>query len=108
MRKKTSILLLSILLISSPSYAANPFTKLGRGLTNITFSFLEIPTNIQKAGEKRGWASGLFEGILTGTFYMAGRILTGAYDVITFPIPLPEGYEPVMKPAYVFGAAAES
>ncbi len=92
----------------SPALAGNPLTKLGRGLTNIVFSPFEYFTNTQKAGDRRGVLSGAFEGLLAGTYYMVGRILTGAYDVVTFPIPAPEGYEAVMKPDTVFDAAAQA
>jgi hypothetical protein len=50
----------------------------------------------------------VFEGVLAGTYYTVGRILTGAYDVVTFPVPVPEGYGAVMKPDTVLDAAAEA
>lgn len=96
------------LLPAGTAFAGNPLTKLGRGLTNIIFSFMEYPTNIQKAADRRGAASGFFEGVAAGTYYMVGRTLAGVYDVATFLIPLPAGYKPIMKPDYVFGAAAEA
>ena len=110
MRKSllSCFLAISFFMTTQPAFAANPLTKLGRGLTNIVFSPFEYFTNIQKAGDRRGLASGIFEGFLAGTYYMVGRILTGAYDVVTFPIPAPEGYEAVMKPDTVFDAAAEA
>jgi putative exosortase-associated protein (TIGR04073 family) len=97
-----------IFLHAGTALAGNPLTKLGRGLTNIVFSFMEFPTNIQKAADRKGTASGFFEGVAAGTYYMVGRTLAGVYDVVTFLIPLPAGYKAVMKPDYVFGAAAEA
>lgn len=101
-------LVISLLLTAPPAFAGNPISKLGRGLTNIVFSPFEYFNNIQKAGDRRGFASGLFEGFFAGTYYMVGRILTGAYDVVTFPIPVPEEYGAIMKPDTVFDAAAEA
>lgn len=106
------ILLMTIMALSlvpaGTALAGNPLSKLGRGLTNIVFSFMEYPTNIQKAADRRGAASGFFEGLAAGTYYMVGRTLAGVYDVATFLVPLPAGYKPLMKPDYVFDAAAQA
>lgn len=108
--KKTKLLAFFIIVFClfselSPAWAANPLTKLGRGITNIVFFWMEIPVNTQKAANRHGVASGFFEGIFTGLYYGTGRILTGAYDVVTFLIPLPSGYGALMKPDYVFELA---
>ena len=79
-----------------------PFVKLGRGLTNVIFSGMEIPSNVQRVVDVKGPCSGFFEGMVSGMFYGFGRILSGVYDVVTFPIPLPSRYGALMKPDYVF------
>ena len=109
--RKLLILFAGAVLICLPAevgLAANPMSKLGRGLTNIAFSPMEYPTNIQKIGDRKGFASGLFEGLLTGTYFMLGRLLTGSYDVVSFLVPIPRDYGPLMKPEYVFEAVGEA
>lgn len=103
-----SVVVMVFFFAVQPVFAANPLTKLGRGLTNIVFSPFEYFTNIQKAADRRGAVSGAFEGLLAGTYYMVGRILAGAYDVVTFPVPAPKDYAAIMKPDTVFDAAAEA
>lgn len=108
-----AIAVLCVLLLSSNAMAADdiaadenvrggPFVKLGRGLTNVIFSGMEIPSNVQRVVDVKGPCSGFFEGMISGVFYMSGRILSGVYDVVTFPIPLPFRYGALMKPDYVF------
>ena len=29
-----------------------------------------------------------------------GRELVGVYEIVTFPLPLPRGYKPIMKPEW--------
>jgi putative exosortase-associated protein (TIGR04073 family) len=82
--------------------------KLGRGITNIVTSPIEIPKEIRahwiKGSEKTphilAW---IFCGVVKGTFMAAARIGSGAWDVVTFPAEIPENYEPLLKPDYVFG-----
>ncbi len=109
MRKFTLFLVLIVVALSSASLASadTPLAKLGRGITNAFFSPMEYGTNIQKVAAKKGYASGFVEGILKGTCYTIGRILSGVYDVVTFPIPCPEDYKPIMKPDYVFEPASK-
>jgi len=107
-RKIITVLILCLTLFANCAYADNPLTKLGRGFTNAAFSLVEIPTNIQKSADVKGTASGFFDGFFLGIYYMCGRLLTGVYDVATFPIPLPYHYKPLMRPAYVFQAAGEA
>lgn len=37
-----------------------------------------------------------------GAGNMVKRILVGAYEIVTFPIPLPKEYKPVLEPATPF------
>lgn len=88
-----------------PDAERGPLTKLGRGVTNVVFSFIECGTNIQESVDEKGLPA-FFEGAFKGLFYTAGRILSGAYDAVTFLIPIPESYGPVMKPEYVFESSS--
>jgi len=95
-------------LFVSNSFAANAaLNKLGRGITNIVTAPLEIPKEIRahwiKGAEKTyhviAW---MVCGFVKGNFTMAARFGSGAWDVISFPVNIPENYEPLFKPEFVF------
>lgn len=82
------------------SYAENDaVTKLSRGVVNIVTSPLEFITQYMVLEEDHNTAVSVLGGVVYGAGYTVTRILAGAYEVITFPIPYPSAYEPVMRPA---------
>lgn len=83
-------------------YAGDPIRKLGRGITNTATGWVEIPKEIGRSVEKSGDMAGLLVGPLKGIAKAIGRTLVGVYEVLTFPIPLPRKYEPVIEPEFVF------
>lgn len=83
-------------------YAGDPIEKLGRGVTNVATGWVEIPKEIGRNVEKSGDMAGLIVGPFKGIAKAIGRTLAGVYEVVTFLIPLPRRYEPVIEPAYVF------
>jgi putative exosortase-associated protein (TIGR04073 family) len=76
--------------------------KLARGLANVLASPLEVPLNVQNVTEDQGVLVGWTGGLAQGIGMTALRIIVGAYEIITFPIPFPEGYKPVIQPEYVW------
>jgi len=84
------------------AYAGDPIQKLARGITNVATGWVEIPKEIGRSVEKSGDFAGLVVGPLKGIAKAIGRTVAGAYEVVTFLIPLPRRYEPVIEPAYVF------
>jgi putative exosortase-associated protein (TIGR04073 family) len=90
------------------SYADKPLVKLGRGASNLLFAPVEMCTNLEKAVNKRGLPSGIGEGLTSGFIFSLIRFGAGIYDVVTFLIPIPEDYQPIMKPAYVFDTAKQT
>jgi len=83
-------------------YAGNPIEKLGRGITNTATGWIEIPKEIGRNAEKSGDMAGLVVGPLKGLTKAISRTAVGIYDLLTFLIPLPRHYEPVIEPEYVF------
>ena len=83
-------------------YAGDPIEKLGRGIANTATGWVEIPMEIGRSVEKSGDMAGLITGPLKGIAKAIGRTVVGIYDIVTFLIPLPRRYEPVIEPAYVF------
>ena len=81
--------------------------KLKRGFVNILTFPLEIPkqTKLQyEEGSKKTkhTAVHVASGFIKGLAYGVGRAGSGVWDVVTFINPVPENYEPLMKPEYVY------
>ena len=85
-----------------PVYAWNPLDKLGRGICDVVFCFLELPRHMGTTVEHSGDFAGITTGVLKGLGAMGLRLVSGVYEIVTFPIPLPSHYRPVMYPEYIF------
>lgn len=72
------------------------FLKLGRGLSNVALGWMEIPINVQKGYHEPDQAAGFFGGLVLGTAKMFGRMAIGAYEAVTFWLPYPEHYQPML------------
>jgi putative exosortase-associated protein (TIGR04073 family) len=105
--RRTLAFLLVLPLVAPPAWAATtrdtgdygPTDKLSRGVANITTGVLALPGTIAQKTEEDG-ASGVPVGIGMGLYHMVARELVGVYDLVTFPLPQPNNYRPVMQPAY--------
>jgi putative exosortase-associated protein (TIGR04073 family) len=80
--------------------AQNPGQKLGRGFANVTLGFVEIPATAAETARNEGPAMGATVGFLKGIGYSVVRTLAGAYELVTFPFPVPANYAPIMHPEY--------
>jgi len=107
--KKTTVLVLLILLVftASPAHAEDMVYKLSRGLTNLITGWGELAVQLVASQQDHNAVTGTFAGLFRGLYFTVARELTGVYDVVTFPIPLPANYEPLWKPATVFEAWQE-
>lgn len=100
--------LLAALLFCQPVFAApqmeetgTPLRKLQRGVINIVLSPIEISHELHVEKRKNEYLPSWVTGLGRGTAYMVGRALSGVYDLVTFPIPVPAGYEPLVYPELV-------
>lgn len=75
--------------------------KLGRGALNILTGWLEIPKRIAQVWRDTDPVTGAVVGFFEGLGWGVARTATGFYDVVTFPIPVPANYEPLMEPEFV-------
>jgi len=97
-----SFLILSAVPVQATEIAENgtPIRKLQRGFLNIALSPIEISTQMAKVKNEEHvlptWATGF--GL--GSVMMVERMLAGAYEVVTAPFPLPEGYAPIVEPEF--------
>ncbi len=78
----------------------NALRKLGRGCANLLFGIVEVPNQITKASSEQGGAGGVTYGVGKGLVRWVARELVGVYEIVTFPFPLPSGYQPVMEPEW--------
>lgn len=76
--------------------------KLLRGVVNVITGWVEIPKRVHETTETSGAGTGFTWGLLRGLGYGFVRTAAGAYDTVTFLVPAPPGYQPVMQPPYVF------
>ena len=80
-----------------------PMKKLGRGMANfLTFPY-ELPYRISCINESDGPGAAFTYGIVKGVVMAGLRALVGTYEILSFPLPLPEGYKPIITdPEFFF------
>ncbi len=102
-RKRIFLSFLFLILMSSrDSFAMdrNPVIKFARGIENILDSPLEFPIQyVRLLNQGQSGMISFIAGAVYGTGAMIGRIAGGAVEAVTFLIPAPPHYEPLMKPA---------
>lgn len=99
MKKILSVLLIfTIISIAPAAYAQDPGSKLLRGVVNTVSGFLELPFTIYKVSKAEGYPTGLTLGLGKGLVNSVYRTVVGLYEVVTFPIPAPAGYESILTP----------
>jgi len=96
------VLIVSLVCIQSPCFADNMLRKLGRGTCNIVTSIFEIPKSIQEIFYEEGAPAAATYGVFDGVYKFLLRTVVGAYEVVTFPIPFPADYEPIVEPEFLF------
>jgi putative exosortase-associated protein (TIGR04073 family) len=78
-------------------YSLSPaFTKLGRGVSNALLGWLEIPLNVQKRYTTSDTVGSGLAGAAIGIFKGAVRMGVGVYETVTFFLPYPEHFEPIL------------
>ncbi len=93
--------------LTSSTSACPALKKLGRGVINVATSPLEVPkqTFIEfNRGRKITFhvSVWILSGLAKGTAYSIGRLASGVWDIVSFPIPKPADYKPLMQPPTVF------
>ncbi len=71
--------------------------KFSRGLCNIVTCPFEIIEQSKRVKASDGSCAGMTYGLLRGIAMTGVRALVGVYEVITFPIPVPKGYQPILR-----------
>ena len=71
--------------------------KLGRGLSNIMYGFIEIPEQMVRKTDQYGRKAGFNYGFVDGTSRAMRRLGYGFYELFTFTCPT---YRGTFKPPY--------
>jgi putative exosortase-associated protein (TIGR04073 family) len=90
-----------ILNIASVVNAQDMGRKLYRGVVNTVSGWVEIPKNVYVTTMKHEFGYGFIIGLPQGFLMAAARTAAGVYDTLTFPIPFPKDYKPVLEPEFV-------
>lgn len=85
-----------IVLAADSSTENNPMTKIGRGLLGIADGVVEIPGTMIRTGEAEGAGAAFTKGLVEGIGNTVMRVAVGAYETVTFLIPVPENYAPIL------------
>jgi putative exosortase-associated protein (TIGR04073 family) len=85
-----------------PGLAERIGLKLARGAANFCTGWVELPKQMYLVTHERGWLIGLTRGTFEGLGMLGARTVAGAYEVLTFPLPIPPHYQPLMQPDYVW------
>src|SRR3989338_6371138 len=97
-----SAVLFSMVVFASVCFAQDPFTKLGRGVTNTLTGWVELPKNIYSTSVEENALAGMTVGLAKGAGMSIVRTSAGIYEIATFPFPLPQDYKPILEPENVF------
>lgn len=81
--------------------------KLVRGVVNLGTGWLEILKQPYVIGQRHGWLAGMLRGPIEGLGMVVARTVGGAYEILTFPVPIPPGYRPMVEPGYVWQGEAK-
>lgn len=107
MKRYVIFILIALALTSSAAFAAElepagtPWRKLQRGFANIGAApIFEISNEMARHKKEDAFPPTWFTGFGRGALYGVGRVMAGAYEVVTFPLPLPSGYGPVVEPEF--------
>lgn len=70
--------------------------KLARGTGNLFFGWMEVPLTIQKRYSTTDAATSLLNGTAIGAVKGVVRTGVGAYEILTFWLPYPPRYAPIL------------
>ncbi|MGB2630592.1 MAG: exosortase system-associated protein, TIGR04073 family [Candidatus Omnitrophota bacterium] len=98
MKKAFAAVLVIALVFSftSPVFAYGPMDKLTRGAVNIVVSPMEVVDSVWGYWSEENYPSAIIWGPVIGTFNCIKRAVIGVYEVVTFPVPIPADYWPIL------------
>lgn len=91
-------------LFLSPAFAAELAPegtwqrKFQRGALNTVFAPLEVSHALEEVKAKDEWVPTWIPRAVGGAALMVVRGLTGIYEMVTAPLAIPSGYQPILEP----------
>jgi len=76
--------------------------KLGRGVANILTAPLELVREPYLIGQDDGMLAGVTVGLVRGVGSTVIREAAGIIETVTFPIPIPKNFQPLLTPEFIF------
>jgi len=76
--------------------------KAQRGFLNVALSPIEISNELSKEVRNDTMPPSWVAGLGRGSIYAVGRALVGVYEMVTFAIPYPANYKPVLQPEFAW------
>lgn len=83
--------------LATPAFCGGATTKLGRGICNIATSPLEFFNQTNLTNQSDGAFAAITVGVLKGVGWIVGRALVGVYETVTFMLPWPDDYGPILR-----------
>jgi len=102
------LVMLGHIVFPAACFADDPIKKLGRGIANVTMGWLTFFSTVEDTGKSDGVYAAVTYGILKGFAKAIQRTAVGVYETVSFPIPFPKEYKPILtKPEFPLGKEAK-
>jgi len=88
------------------AYINGALRKLGRGIANVATCPAELIRVPSMVGRRDGLIAEATTGVVQGIWQMLRRGVVGVFEVATFYAEVPEGFEPIITPEYVWTQSA--
>ena len=85
-----------------PSYMNGALRKLGRGVANVVSCPVELIRTPELLGRRAGYVAALTVGIVQGAWQTIVRGVIVVLEVGTFFVEIPENFDPILKPEFVY------
>jgi putative exosortase-associated protein (TIGR04073 family) len=86
--------------LAAPAQAYDMGNKACRGAAGLIAGFLELSGNMVETSNKQGVPMGLTAGFVKGVFMVPVREVIGIFELLTFPLEVKKGYEPLIDPEF--------
>ena len=84
------------------TYYAGVSKKIDRGFCNVLGApVLEFPYQVYSTSKEKSMLAGVTIGFGKGLVLMPLRFLSGLYDLLTFPVPVPTDFGSLIRPDYI-------
>ena len=87
---------------SEPSYVDGALRKLGRGVANVITCPAEILRTAETVRIREGFLAAASVGLVRGLARTVQRGVVGIFEIATFYAEVPEDFQPLMRPEFVF------